>query len=126
MNVITEQRIAVIHSDTAKDFELELNKRLQELSKFSPEVKFNMNMGHCAYLYYTYEEEIPEDVKDEYELRGEQYYCGDCPELKKTKDKRRKWFPCGYHPYGKSNIESKACAHFYEELVKREEGQRGH
>ena len=37
------------------------------------------NKGHFAHIDFSYLKDIAENVKDDYILRGERYYCCNCP-----------------------------------------------
>lgn len=113
----TKQRVAVVSEATAKEFEKVLNERLESLAKFRPEITYNMSQGHCAYINYEETLKIPEDIRDEYHLKGIHYTCKDCPLFeKKDSNKRRVWGFCPDEDMTRSD--SEACLKFYRLLDK--------
>lgn len=66
-----------------------------------------------AVIEWTESRKVPESISDKAELLGLDAKCGDCPHLERNGDKRRKWFPCKFHPYGTAKCEAAACDHYY-------------
>lgn len=97
-----------------------LTKKCEEFKEFSPEVVWNLGNGHSAFLVYTEVVEEPEDLRDEYTLRGETYVCGECPFKEPVTDGRshHRW-RCKRMPRG-TDYEQRACNWFYTQL---EEGK---
>ena len=77
---------------TIKDFKVISNSNL---SNFEKEVKSFLNehqdaislqtnststsKGHYCHIFWEEKKLVPEDIRDEYILRGEKYCCGNCP-----------------------------------------------
>ena len=106
------QQFAIVRSDSASAFEGELNARIMELSDKNPIVKFD---GLTAYISYTETVKIPEDVYDEYELKGVSFRCEDCPmfdPIRKedgTEDRRVRYGNCELAKYGRTMKDAEAC-----------------
>lgn len=112
-------KAAVVSEATAAEFEQALNDRLEELAKCRPEITFNMNEGHCAYILYKEDVVEPEDIRDEYEMRGETYTCSQCPFFK-TKDTNKRRVR-GFCPWQESTRkDASACLKFYKLLDRGE------
>lgn len=97
-----------------------LTTKCEELKEFCPEVVWNLGNGNSAFLVYTEHIEEPEDLRDEYELRGETYYCAECPFKEPITDgrSRHRW-RCKRMPRG-TDSDQRACNWFYIQL---EEGK---
>ena len=106
------QQFAIVRSDSASAFEGELNARIMELSDKNPIVKFD---GLTAYISYTETVRIPENISDEYELKGVSLRCEDCPmfdPIRKedgTEDRRVRYGNCELAKYGRTTKDSPAC-----------------
>ena len=75
----TVERLICCEGSTGAEFAEQFNVTAQELSGKHYEKIWNLNQGHCCYFVYTEEQCIPESIEDEYTLKGEHYFCGDCP-----------------------------------------------
>ena len=85
---------------------------------------WNMNRGqHCCYFIYLETVLEPETIEDEFILKGEEKFCGDCPFFE-FKDK-----VSGKCTHNKIKVKTrtgllqatgKACSHLYEGLKKGE------
>ena len=111
----THKRMKVIRTDDALTFETQVNKILEQFPE--AEIEYNHNLGFCAYLTYTFEEEIPEDVADRFHQQGIYYHCRNCPHMEPPRDGRCKWCECDITPYGKTHMDSEACEYFYKSLL---------
>lgn len=122
MRYRTGKRIKVVTASTGEEFERSLNEALAEISaeRKTLEIVYNTNVpGHCAYITYDHTESIPETPKEEYESRGERYYCRECPHYVPSMDGRTKYSRCEFideRIYGSRD----ACEWFYRALVKGE------
>lgn len=115
MKHIKMSKVKVIQSDSAADFEDRLNNALTEVCELnsSYSIHFNMSMGHCAYIEYSYTQSIPENLADEYELRGEHFYCGNCPRFIPSMDGRSRYGTCSYGVVKRPLPSDSACNTFY-------------
>lgn len=111
------RQVKTIQARDVLEFDELYNRTAKELGHSITEVR-DLD-AVTARFYYTEVKRDPEDIEDEFELCGVYATCGDCPFLQVTDDARRKWFRCDYAKYGESCIDSKACAVFYKEAVKR-------
>ena len=97
-----------------------LTEKCEELKEFAPEVVWNLGNGHSAFLVYTEHIEEPENAKDEFELRGETYTCGECPFNWPVVDGRSHHrIACKRCPGG-TDEDIPACNWFYEKLKEGE------
>lgn len=119
MKYMTLKQAKVIHSETAGDFEDKLNAALREVAEKGSkyELQFNNNVGMCAYVVYEERLQVAETLADEYELRGEEYRCSECPLFRPSSDKRVKFTTCG-HGVRRCDANRYACEWFYEQLEK--------
>lgn len=114
------QRYVGLDARSAAELGEMLTEKCEELKGLCPEVVWNLGNGHSAFLVYTEHLEIPEDIRDEYELRGETYTCGECPLKTPVTDGRchHRW-RCDKMPRG-TDDEQEACVMFYEMLERGE------
>ena len=114
------QQFAIVQSDSAAQFEEELNARMRDLSKKCPKVKFD---GLTAYISYVETVSIPESLADEYELNGARFHCEDCPEFQAILNKDGsvnrviKYGECQFAEYRRTYKDSPACERLFE-LIK--------
>lgn len=110
--------IGVDARDAAELAEL-LNEKMEQIKGAQPEIKW-FDGQFSALLFYTEHIEEPENIRDEYELRGECYTCGDCPMKWPITDgrSRHRW-ACKRCPGG-TDEDIRACIKFYQML---EEGE---
>ncbi len=113
-------RYVGLEARTAAELGELLTQKSEELKEFCPEVVWNLANGNSAFLVYQEFIEIPENIRDEYELRGEAYTCGDCPFKTPITDgrSRHRW-RCARRPGG-TDVDCPACVNFYQKL---EEGE---
>lgn len=80
------------------------------------EMRFNDAAGgFCVTLTYMETTLKPENIRDEYELRGEVYTCGECPYYERPTDKRVKYGGC--HLKHRTDPDGMACLWFYKRLA---------
>ena len=115
--------IVGIEGTTAAELAEKANAAFQELAE-NPAAKnvrweFNKEVGHCIYIYYEKNELRPSTAEERYAVRGEKYYCIDCPFYRKSPDKRVVYTICGK---GRRRTAAKQCAceEFYEMLERGE------
>lgn len=106
-----------IQTKDPEKFDIMLQEFLEEIRLKNPEVQrfYDAAIGHCAYV--EWEEKIcePENAKDEYELKGIKYCCGECPMFVLQKDKRVKRSICNKGE--RTWYDKSACNELYE-LIK--------
>lgn len=112
-----------IESTSATDFQDKINKAFQGLA-VDPNVRnvrweLNKNMGHCLYIYYDRRAELANTAEERFNLRGEYYYCVDCPFYRASKDKRVVYTICG-KGRRRTAAKNRACEEFYEMLERGE------
>ena len=101
---------------TAAELAEKLTAKLEELKAKSPEVIWNLQNGNSAFLLYYEDALIPEDLADQYELRGEIYTCADCPHKTPVTDGRKRFRYTCDRKYPGTNPEDRACRWLYTEL----------
>lgn len=113
------QRFIGVDATSAGELAELLNEQMERLKGNQPEIKW-FDDRFSALLMYTEHIEIPENIRDEYELRGECYTCGDCPLKWPIADGRshHRW-ACKRAPGG-IDEDIRACVPFYRML---EEGE---
>ncbi|MBR4744010.1 MAG: hypothetical protein IK082_07460 [Oscillospiraceae bacterium] len=113
-------RYVGLEAKTASELGELLTQKCEELKGYRPEIVWNLGNGNSAFLVYEEHLEEPEDLRDEYELRGEAYTCEACPFRTPITDGRaRHRWTCSERRGG-TDIDCPACLHFYEELEKGE------
>lgn len=116
----------VVSSTDVRTYEEEFNRMAEELKEKSPTIKDIFENGTLTTVF-TYEEEerVPECAKDEAEIAGIRYTCGDCPYLQDDGDKRKRSFPCDYSEWSRTRVDQPACDKFYRDLMRGEIKPRG-
>lgn len=112
-------KIRAIAADTAEEFETRMNDLLKRAH--NPKYTINVSGGKFfAVVEYREEKLIPETLADEYELRGEVFYCRNCPECKDQYSGRTKRCLCKYAELGYTRKDDHACNWFYKKLAQGE------
>jgi len=79
------------------------------------EMRFHDYAGaFCVVITYMETKRVPQNIRDEYELRGEYYTCGECPYYEKPTDRRMRHGSCKLA--NRVDPDGPACLHFYREL----------
>lgn len=109
------QRFIGVDATSAGELAELLNEKIEQIHGAQPEIKWFDNR-FSALLFYTEHVEEPENIRDEYELRGECYTCGDCPMKWPVTDgrSRHRW-ACKRCPGG-TDEDIRACVRFYQML----------
>lgn len=110
------EQIAVVQAEDAQEFQRQFNELMARLSKCKPQVQFNFNKGHCAYITYTLELKIPDCVADEYHAEGIMFKCKQCPLHEVETDGRVKRVQCKYADLGFTHLDNECCEVFYRRL----------
>lgn len=113
MKTVKKARVRVIERASADEFETALNEVLSGAT--DPDITFDTNRPFLCYVRFTEYEDIPESVRDAYELRGEYHYCAECRYFKPSADKRVKHVYCGLG--NRCTADKCACEVFYKELA---------
>ena len=113
-------RYVGLEAKTASELGELLTQKCEELKEYRPEIVWNLENGNSAFLVYEEHLEEPENLREEYELRGEAYTCEACPYRTPITDGRaRHRWRCSERPGG-THIDGPACLKFYEDLEKGE------
>lgn len=120
MKNVEKKKYKIVYDKSASGFEKKLNKAIDALEDFHPDITIDSNRqdGFLAYIIYTEDYKIPETLNDELEIRGISITCSDCPYMQRSNDHRKKWFKCKYASYERTSIDSPACNKFYEDLIR--------
>lgn len=114
---VTEFR--VVCGATGGEFQENLNQTMADLAADSEvrtiSYEFNKNEGHCCYISYERFKMIPETLTEKYELKGNRYFCFNCPYFKPTEDKRIKYSFCEVADC-RCHAKAPACDEFYKLL----------
>lgn len=113
-------KLRIIQSKNPKEFEEQFEKLMQEILGKNPNIMtgFDSSIGHYAHIRWEETIKIPEDARDEANLKGIKYYCGDCPFFVLQKDRRIKNSVCGQGI--KTYYEHHACVKLYEMIERGE------
>lgn len=111
-------KVKVVQAESAEEFERKLNVVLKNVLK--PQITWNHNMGHCAYVTYVETVETLEDVSDIFHRDGVYYHCRNCPFFDLPNDKRFKRGACRISPSGVAWKDSEACTFLYKQLLSGE------
>ena len=113
-------RYVGLEARTASELGELLTEKCEELKEFRPEIVWNLGNGNSAFLVYEEHVVEPENLAEEYELRGEGYTCESCPHKVPITDGRaRNNWRCEERKRG-TDIDCPACVRFYEELERGE------
>ena len=119
MKVKSYQQYAIVVGDSAQTLTEELNRKLLELADKNPDVTFE---GLIARISYTVTEREPENIVEDYEARGVNLTCQDCPFFEPMKnrngsvDRRAKWGNCRTHDETMTKRDSMACSKLFQML----------
>lgn len=116
MRVNTYTQIIVAHGNTPEEFEQDFNEKMRSLDTKRTTWELKPELGWTAIITWEEDRRIMECLQDEYEARGEIYYCGQCPYMDRVNDMRRKRHPCKYADYGSTRQDSQCCSKFYQDL----------
>ena len=97
----------------------EFDRLANEASREHPGAVREWHEGRGLSMTLVYKETIltPETVADEFELQGIKYYCKDCPNFQKGKNKRCKSQGCKYAEFGTVTDFTPACEWFYKQVL---------
>ena len=111
----------IIESHDAEEVTKRLNQVLKEYSALDVTYTktYYPEIGHCAHVEWREVTIIPENARDEFQIKGITHYCGECPKFHLSEDKRVKYSFC--EKGQKVWYDREACSARYEE-IKREEG----
>ncbi len=117
MKYIHRKQSRIITGSTADEFQTKLNEALNEVATagYKHEIQFNMALGFCAFIVFEETRQVPETLAEEYELRGDEYRCSECPMFVLSPDKRVKYTTCK-RGCRKISANAWACDWFYKAL----------
>lgn len=110
------EQVEIISTNDAMDFQRQINERMREHSEHSPVLNMDLERLRAS-VRYKVSITIPETLRDEYELDGISYYCGECPFFILPSDKRIKHIICDKGgTIKRCSAERSACDWLYEEI----------
>lgn len=117
----TIKEFKVIANTNLTDFEREV-KSFLESHRNAISLQLNsttIESGHFAHIQWDEKRLIPENIKDEYLLRGEKYHCKNCPHWGANgSENPREAFDCLKRVKDRARGCEEACLYFYKELAK--------
>lgn len=117
MRYSSYQQFAIVTGNTAQELTDQLNAKLYELRAKRPTVTFE---GLIARIAYQEEENVPEDLADEYRMRGVNLTCYDCPYFGPTlnrdgsENRRAKKGTCPFKEFKIAYKDAAACNRLFE------------
>ena len=113
-------RQKTVFSITPEDWDARVNAALDELEGY---VSLNIHRektqdGYLAVIEYTVRQYIPEDIREELQLKGVHHRCGDCEYLMRSPDKRVKHMECEKGMRDLTKAEMDACMWRYEQDIR--------
>lgn len=109
------KQFAIVKEETAAAFNEKLNAEMARLREKRPVPIFSESDPFLCRISYTESVLIPETLADEYELKGVNLTCYDCPifepatKVDGTEDARCKIGKCVFAQYGKTYKMSEMC-----------------
>lgn len=109
----------IIMADTVEELTERLNSAFYELRQKEPEVEFDGLTARIRYREYEY---APEDLREEYSLKGVDLHCQDCPFFEPLRNKNgsinraAKRGDCIFAEYGFTSRDARACERFFKML----------
>ena len=111
MKIKTHLRVVAVEGQSAEEFNAKISEILERAD--APKITYNQGQPFGAYVEYRETVETPETLAEQYELEGKTEYCGACPFLVRTEDKRCVWQYCAQHNR-KTKETSRACDTLYQ------------
>ena len=113
-------RQKTVFSITPEDWDARVNAALDELDGY---VSLNIHRektqdGYLAVIEYTVRQYIPEDIREELQLKGVRHRCDDCEYLMKVPDKRVKHLECEKGMRDLTRADMDACMWRYEQDIR--------
>ena len=123
MRQISIPQVLPVTGSTPQEAAMLFNQKIMELAPMHPSFT---REGDTYYITYTVEYTEPENICEEYEMKGEGAKCVDCPYCVRDLnrfgdiDERKKHATCVKHGL-RIRIDSRACGEYY----KYKEEERG-
>lgn len=111
------KHIEIVAANSAEQFQHDLNKLFLSLAErgVKYELQTDVSKGFIAYIIYNDSVDVPENLKEQFELGKEKHTCIECPYFVRPTDGRRKYTKCPLNNYiTKSDCD--CCEKFYEKL----------
>lgn len=123
MRQVSYLQYAIITAETVERLTERLNAALYDLRDKEPQVQFD---GLTARIRYTETENHPEDLTEEYSMKGVNLHCQDCPFFEPLKNKNgtvnraAKRGDCIFSEYGTTSRDRVACERMFSMLNRGE------
>ena len=117
MKAISYPQFCIVEGDTAKELTEALNRIVMELKDKNPQVEF-FDSCSARIAYTETVNNIPEELSDEYHLKGVNLFCDDCPYFERAKkrdgseDLRKNFGTCPFE--GMQHKRHHACDKLFE------------
>ena len=116
MNKQVTSQIETERTNDAQHIQDRVNGLMQMHRNENPQLEIMHIRGDLvAVIRYEVEEIITDGAADEANADGIFHQCKECPKLKRTNNKRQRFFPCEQRPSGTS-LTANCCDWFYEKL----------
>lgn len=122
MKTTTATKHVIIKKGSPEEIDKEINSIFELPHLIGHRLTYLNDSIMFAAIEYTIEETKYENIKEEFEAKGEIYYCDECPYLERNPDGRVKTHTC---KCGTTTISRRACLLFYQELAKGEIEPKG-
>lgn len=120
MKTRSQLHVTAIQAANAEEFNKKINAEL--MKRESPKITYIQGLPFAAYVEYMETVEIPESLREKYELNGDGRHCRECPYFVRTQDKRYKWHYCAQKQKKVTECQG-ACETYYqllEEMIRTE------
>ena len=87
MKIITKKKCRTVSASSPAEFDREFDKASTEIGE-EVDLEWEKGMPLTVHLIYTVQEQVAETLSEELALRGEHYYCKDCPYSEKAENGR--------------------------------------
>lgn len=119
----TTEQFRIVHHDVIEIYNEQLNAAMNELRGKNPRVEFHQTDPTYAIIRYTETWMEPEDLRDEYTLKGIRFTCcEDCNQIEGMDDGRRRTYWCRYQDYIRYG--DCACEEFYKKAARGDKSWR--
>lgn len=113
-------RQKTVFSITPEEWDARVNAALDELEGYE---SLNIHRektqdGFLAVIEYTVRQYIPEDIREELQLKGVHYRCNECEYLMRVPDKRVKHLECEKGMRDLTRADMDACMWRYEQDIR--------
>ena len=117
MKEIIKKKVRTVQAKNPAEFDRLFNETSDSMPS-TAELVWDGNM--CVHFLYDETVQIPQTVREEFEVAGDIHFCKECHYLEDDGDKRKKRFRCKYAEHLLTCKDSPACDVYYRELMNGE------